>query len=100
MSLNGGSVVPISPSKPEELPTHAKRSDIEVTVEVVMKSTQQWAKHVRELVNASLDPTVYALQWAHDPRCMQHGGKHRRVGAAIERNQPICRLWMSRRSWG
>jgi hypothetical protein len=25
-----------------------------------MKSTQQWGKHLRELVNASLDPMVYA----------------------------------------
>lgn len=66
-----------------------------------MKSTQQWTKHVRELVNASLDPMVYALQWAHDPRCLQRGGKHRRVGAvAIERNNAVCRLWLSPRSWG
>lgn len=64
-----------------------------------MKS-QQWGKHLRELVNASLDPMVYALQWAHDPRCMQRGWKHRRVGATIERNAPICRLWPSPRSWG
>lgn len=65
-----------------------------------MKSTQEWRKHVCELVNASLDPMVYALQWAHDPRCMQVGGKHRRVGAAIERNAVVCRLWRSQRSWG
>lgn len=65
-----------------------------------MKSTQQWGKHVRkfgELVNASLDPMIYALQWAHDPRCLQVGGKHRRVGAPIERNAPVCRLWLSRK---
>lgn len=65
-----------------------------------MKSTQEWRKHVRELVNASLDPMVYALQWAHDPRCLQSGDKHRRVGMAIERNQSVCQLWLSRRSWG
>jgi hypothetical protein len=61
-----------------------------------MKSTQQWGKHLRELgamVSASLDPTVYALQWAHDPRCIQRGDKHRRVGAPIERNAAVCRLW-------
>jgi hypothetical protein len=61
-----------------------------------MKSTQRWGNHIRrlgELVNATLDPMVYALQWAHDPRCMQRGWKHRRVGAPIERNAPICRLW-------
>jgi hypothetical protein len=65
-----------------------------------MQSTQRWGKHVRELVNASLDPMVYALQWAHDPRCLQRGGKHRRVGAVIERNNVVCRLWLSQRSWG
>jgi len=66
-----------------------------------MKSTQRWGKHVRELVSASLfDPMVYALQWAHDPRCLQNGGKHRRVGAAIERNGSVCRLWRSQRTWG
>jgi hypothetical protein len=64
-----------------------------------MKTRQQWGSHIRELVNASLDPMIYALQWAHDPRCMQRGGKHRRVGAAIERNTPVCRLWLSQRNW-
>ena len=64
-----------------------------------MKS-KQWGTHVRELVNASLDPMVYALQWAHDPRCLQRGGKHRRVGAGIERNKVVCRLWRSQRTWG
>jgi hypothetical protein len=59
-----------------------------------MKSTQQWGKHLRALVNASLDTTlVYALQWAQDPRCMQRGLQHRRVGALIERNATVCRLW-------
>lgn len=61
-----------------------------------MKSTQQWGKHLRELVNASLDPMVYALQWAHDPRCMQRGLQHRRVGALIERNATVCRLWQGK----
>ena len=65
-----------------------------------MKSTQRWGKHVRELVSASLDPMIYALQWAHDPRCLQNGWKHRRVGATIERNNAVCRLWTSRRTWG
>ncbi|WP_129641386.1 hypothetical protein [Peristeroidobacter agariperforans] len=60
-----------------------------------MKS-KQWGKHVRELVNASLDPMVYALQWARDPRCMQRGLQHRRVGAAIERNATVCRLWLGK----
>lgn len=65
-----------------------------------MKTTQQWGKHLRELVNTSMDPMVYAVQWAHDPRCMRPDGKHRRVGALIERNASVCRLWLSsRRGW-
>jgi len=61
-----------------------------------MKSTQPWGKHLRELVNASLDPVVYALQWAQDPRCMQRGLQHRRVGAPTERNATVCRLWLGK----
>jgi hypothetical protein len=62
-----------------------------------MRTTQRWGTHIRqlgEMVNASLDSTlVYALQWAQDPRCIQQGGKHRRVGAPVERNAVVCRLW-------
>lgn len=61
-----------------------------------MKTMQRWGKHIRQLgdlANASLDPMIYALQWAHDPRCIQRGGKHRRVGAPIERNATVCPLW-------
>lgn len=58
-----------------------------------MKSNKQWRRHLRELVNASLDPMVYALQWAHDPRCMQRGYRHRRVGAFSDDQSPVCKLW-------
>lgn len=85
----------MSLTKPAELPTQAERSEIGRDAEVVMKSNQ-WGKHLKELVNASLDPVVYALQWAHDPRCIQRGLQHRRVGAPIERNAPICRLWQTK----
>jgi len=46
------------------------------------------------MVNSRLDPMVYAVQWARDPRCMQGGVGHRRVGAAAD--APICPLWSKR----
>jgi len=66
-----------------------------------MKSKSGWRGHLRELVTASLDPVVYAMQWAHDPRCMQRGVGHRRVGAFVASQEPVCRLWstQSRRDW-
>jgi hypothetical protein len=66
-----------------------------------MKSKDGWRGHLRELVTASLDPVVYAMQWAHDPRCMQRGLGHRRVGAFVASPAPVCRLWSTpaRRDW-
>jgi hypothetical protein len=58
-----------------------------------MKSKEEWRLHLRELVNASLDPMVYALQWARDPRCLQEGRGHRRVGAQSAAPMSVCRLW-------
>ena len=65
-----------------------------------MKSKDDWRKHLRDLVSASLDPVVYAMQWAHDPRCVQRGLGHRRVGAFVS-PAPVCRLWSTtaRRDW-
>jgi hypothetical protein len=48
---------------------------------------------LRDLVNASLDPMVYAVRWAHDPRCMQRANGQRRVGGVLEPRGPVCRLW-------
>lgn len=64
-----------------------------------MKSKDGWRGHLRDLVTASLDPVVYAMQWAHDPRVIQRGPGHRRVGALIA--APVCRLWSTatRRDW-
>ena len=64
---------------------------------VSMKSKDGWRGHLRDLVTASLDPVVYAMQWAHDPRVMQRGLGHRRVGAFVA----VCRLWSTtaRRDW-
>ena len=66
-----------------------------------MKSKDGWRGHLRDLVTASLDPVVYAMQWAHDPRCMQRGLGHRRVGAYVASPVPECRLWSTttRRDW-
>lgn len=61
-----------------------------------MKTKEEWRRHLCELVNASLDPMVYALQWANDPRCMQGGARHRRVGAFVSSQPSVCRLWAAR----
>jgi hypothetical protein len=49
---------------------------------------------------ASLDPMVYSVQWARDPRCIQAGKSHRRVGLSAA-SGAVCRLWSSTevRSW-
>ena len=58
-----------------------------------MKTREGWRRHLQELVNASLDTTVYALQWARDPRRMQRGVSYRRVGSLAAVRDPVCRLW-------
>ncbi len=65
-----------------------------------MKS-KDWRGHLRDLVTASLDPVVYAMQWANDPRAMQRGSGHRRVGSLVANPTSVCRLWSStsRRDW-
>lgn len=66
----------------------------------MMKSKNGWRGHLRALVSASLDPVVYAMQWAHDPRCLQRGSRHRRVGAYVASPAAVCKLWStSRRDW-
>lgn len=61
--------------------------------ESIMKTKEGWRRHLSDLVNASLDPVVYAVQWAHDPRCMQRGLGHRRVGAFSSARYSVCQLW-------
>lgn len=61
-----------------------------------MKAQDNWRRHLHAVVNASLDPLVYAVQWAQDPRCLQRGVSHRRVGSsgpASGPNDAVCRLW-------
>jgi hypothetical protein len=71
------------------------------SVGVIMKTREDWRRHLSDLVNASLDPVVYAVQWAHDPRCMQRGAGHRRVGAFTDARIAVCPLWRaaSKRHW-
>ena len=65
-----------------------------------MRTKEGWRQHLRDLVGASLDPTVYAVQWADDPRCMQRGASHRRVGEFASMRMPVCRLWsVTSRKW-
>ncbi|HEU4484906.1 MAG TPA: hypothetical protein VFR96_05390 [Povalibacter sp.] len=66
-----------------------------------MRTTERWRQHLNELKSAALDPVVYAVQWARDPRCMHQGVSHRRVGATRP-DAPVCPLWSgaSRRAWG
>ena len=74
---------------------------VDFGIGVNMKSKDGWRGHLRDLVTASLDPVVYAMQWAHDPRVMQRGLGHRRVGAFVASPAPVCRLWSTtaRRDW-
>lgn len=61
-----------------------------------MKTKDGWHRHLIDLVGTTLDPTVYAVQWARDPRCLQSGASHRRVGAFAQSNGSVCRLWAGR----
>lgn len=58
-----------------------------------MNTKERWRQHLSDLMNASLDPVVYAVQWARDPRCLQPGVGHRRVGAFESMSAPVCALW-------
>jgi hypothetical protein len=59
-----------------------------------MRARDLWRQHLTDLIGASLDPVIYAVQWARDPRCVQRGISHRRVGAHTESNTRICPLWL------
>ncbi len=67
-----------------------------------MNTKVRWRQHLTDMVNVRLDPVVYAMQWARDPRCLQSGAGHRRVGGILNVSAPVCSLWSaaSRRSWG
>ena len=63
-----------------------------------MNTNKRWRQHLNELVTARLDTIVYAMRWARDPRCLQNGAGHRRVGRV---STPVCSLWavQSGRAW-
>ena len=70
-------------------------------VESIMKSNEGWRRHLCDLMSSRVDALVYAVQWARDPRCIQGGVGHRRVGAFANDGQSVCRLWSgkSMRDW-
>ena len=65
-----------------------------------MRTNDNWRRHLHDLVNASFDPLIYAVQWAQDPRCLQRGASHRRVGSTAP-NSAVCKLWAGKlpNSW-
>lgn len=67
-----------------------------------MTTKKRWRQHLNELMGSSMDPVVYALRWARDPRCIQNGSGHRRVGRVMSLgSSPVCALWAgaTRRVW-
>jgi hypothetical protein len=65
-----------------------------------MKTKAVWGSHLKELVSARMDTMVYAMQWARDPRSMQTGTHHRRIGTSASESVAVCRLWASSlQSW-
>ena len=69
-----------------------------------MNTKKAWQQHLNDLMTASLDPVIYAVQWARDPRCLSGGASHRRVGRAAvnSENTSVCALWSTstKRDWG
>ena len=59
----------------------------------MMNTKKAWQQHLNDLMNASLDPVIYAVRWARDPRRLSGGASHRRVGPASDRRSPVCALW-------
>lgn len=57
-----------------------------------MSSNKRWRRHLSDLMSSSLDPVIYAMRWARDPRCIQNGSGHRRVGR-VNVTAPVCALW-------
>ena len=45
-----------------------------------MSNRKGWQEYARGTVVAALNTDVYALQWAHDVRCLRTSHAHRRVG--------------------
>lgn len=53
-----------------------------------MRHTNHWLEYLRQLSSQGADLAIYALQWAHDPRCVKTGAAHRRVGSHERTHHP------------
>jgi hypothetical protein len=45
-----------------------------------MNNRKTWQNYARATASGALNTDVYALQWAHDVRCLRTSHAHRRVG--------------------
>jgi hypothetical protein len=99
VSLNDATEKPICPTRTQEPPTSGQRCVIG-EMESIMKTKEEWRRHLNDAVNASMDPMVYSVHWARDPRCIQAGKSHRRVGLSAT-SVSVCRLWsaVGARGW-
>jgi len=68
----------------------------------IMNTKKRWQQHLNDLMNASLDPMVHAVQWARDPRCLSGSASHRGIARANNESTRVCALWSnsSKRVWG
>lgn len=57
-----------------------------------MKTSDGWQQYLSELVNTRPAPAVDAFQWCRDPRTVQQGAGHPRVGELALKGM-VCRLW-------
>jgi hypothetical protein len=62
------------------------------SAESSMKTSDGWQHFLSELVNARPAPGVDAFKWARDPRSVQQGAGHPRVGESALKGT-VCRLW-------
>jgi hypothetical protein len=61
------------------------------SAESIMKTSDGWQQYLSELVNTRPAPAVDAYQWTRDPRCVQQGAGHPRVGVTALKS--VVRLW-------
>jgi hypothetical protein len=66
----------------------------------IMSPKKRWQQHLNDLVTASLDPMVYAVEWARDPRCLG-SASHPRIGRTNNESTRVCALSSnsSKRVW-
>jgi len=64
-----------------------------------MTTKKRWRQHLNDLMSSTLDPVVYAVRWARDPRCILRGASHRRVGRASIDSPVYALSAVSKRGW-